>query len=392
MFAIQSRVITVWHYLLLLILLVRCHLLLILLILKHLTIGVLFLLIECHVWLLHNKRTVWRLYAQMLFRVLLLLLINNVCHLLLLSLFVKTWIWIDDNRACLNYTWLFLLLVACRSISFTFLVNLSVFCCTVHVNVAVHLLLLQHLSLRAASLHIYRCTCWLRWNMRTLLSWLLISSNILSCMCIKFAIPSKFGAFSCSSTTRQFFLRRWSKWYVLLLRVSSCMVHRWHISCSSITIWLNLSWGRRSKVLRWFRLTQYIILINMTRRNPLNNILASLRVRLLIIGWSVYFGRKSVRLLQSIVSCCYEFHDLVNGVARCWLVDLDSISSCNFGKLRARCNMLNKGIEVSLNFIVGFRVSSCSDGSFQSACSWLEQLQILLLFVNCFNLPLKVFL
>lgn len=374
MFAIQSWIITVWHNWLLLVLLLRCHLLLILLILMHLPIGLLlFLSIVCHVRLLHNKRTVGRLHPQMLFRVLLLLLlVNNVRHLLLLSMFVKTWIRVDYDRTTLNDAWLFLLLIACRSSSFTLLVHLSML--AVHRHVAVHLLLLQHLTWRAVSLHICRCACWLRWNVWTLLSWFRIACHVLSLMWVKFAVPSKFWAFSCSSTARQFLLRRWCKRHVLLLRVSSCMVHRWHSCISSIIVRLNLALRSRSQVLRWLRLAQNIILINMSRRNTFHDILASLRIRLLSIGRSINLRRKSLRLLQGIISCCYQFHNLMNRVRCSWLVDLDSIGSSYFCKLWASCNMLDKRIEISLNFAIGLGISCCRDSSFECASCWFEKL------------------
>lgn len=139
MLAIQSWVITVRHYLLLLVLLLRSHLLLILLILMHLArAAVLLLTIVSDARLLHNKRTIWRLHSQVLFWV--LLLVNHVCYLLLLCLLVEARVRVDHHGTALNYGWLFLI-AGWRS-SFSLLIYWIVLWITVDVHVAVHLLLL----------------------------------------------------------------------------------------------------------------------------------------------------------------------------------------------------------------------------------------------------------
>ena len=152
---------------------------LILLILMHLSGIMLVLWFICHIRLLHNERTIWRLDAQMFLRI--LLRIDSMRHwLLLLRLLIKTRVRVDHDRASLNNAWLLLLLIASWSSSFALLIHLIHICIAINVNIAVHLLLLQNLSLRAITLHHSRRARCLWWNIRTLLILFLVALNKLS--------------------------------------------------------------------------------------------------------------------------------------------------------------------------------------------------------------------
>ena len=148
-------------------------------IVMHLSGIMLVLWFICHIRLLHNERTIWRLDAQMFLGI--LLRIDSMRHLLLLlRLLIKTRVRVDHDRASLNNAWLLLLLIASWSSSFALLINLVQICISIDVNIAVHLLLLQNLSLRAIALHDSRRGRWLWWNIRTLLVLFLVALNELS--------------------------------------------------------------------------------------------------------------------------------------------------------------------------------------------------------------------